>query len=70
LHRARRRGRAIQALDLEQTLRGFGCAVLGPVATGGEALGLLRGMARSLRLIRAHRAYLRLQLAADEGEPR
>lgn len=32
---------AVIALDLEATLRGFGCAVLGPVASVADALALL-----------------------------
>ena len=33
---------AVVAFELAVTLRGFGCAVLGPVASATEALGLLR----------------------------
>ncbi len=45
----------IGGLDLEQTLRGFGCAVLGPVATGGEALDLDRFTAH---LVGSHLPHL------------
>ena len=42
---------AVVAFELAVTLRGFGCAVLGPVATAADALVLLHGKRPDIALL-------------------
>lgn len=43
----------VQALDLDQSLRHYGCGVLGPASSGAEALGLLRRARPDMALLDA-----------------
>jgi CheY-like chemotaxis protein len=43
----------VQALDLDQSLRDYGCTVLGPAFSGAEAVGLLRRTRPDMALLDA-----------------